>query len=109
MKHKKKTKVPTGKVFLVGAGPGDAQLLTLRGKTCLEEADTVIYDYLADPEILQHTQSNTERIYVGKMANNHSMKQDDINSLLVCKAKEGKTDTYFSVYSKFTKFLKIPL
>lgn len=76
------------KVCLVGAGPGDEQLLTIKGKELLEKADCVIYDRLASPELLQHTKSNCELIYVGKENHKHTMKQEDINNLLVNKAKE---------------------
>ena len=77
-------------VYLVGAGPGDPGLLTLRGKECLEKADVVIYDYLADPRILSFTKAGAERIYVGKMANQHTMPQDQISKLLARLGKEGK-------------------
>lgn len=73
----------TGKVYLVGAGPGDPGLLTLRAKECLEQADIVIYDYLANERLLEHVRPRAERIYVGKKAGRHTMKQDDINKLLI--------------------------
>ncbi|MGZ8406372.1 MAG: SAM-dependent methyltransferase, partial [Nitrospira sp.] len=53
-----------GKVYLVGAGPGDPGLLTLRGKECLEQADVVLYDYLANPTLLAHAREEAERVYV---------------------------------------------
>ena len=82
----------TGRVYLVGAGPGDPKLLTLRGKECLEEADVVIYDYLANPALLRHaTKTAIELIYVGRRGRGHYLDQDEINALLVAKTKEGKT------------------
>lgn len=80
----------TGKVFLVGAGPGDHRLLTIKAAECLAAADTVVYDRLADSRILAHAKRAQEFIYVGKASAKHTMKQGDINQLLVDKAKEGK-------------------
>lgn len=80
-----------GTVFLVGAGPGDYRLLTIKGKEALEQADVVVYDRLADDRLLGWAKKATEFIYVGKASANHTMKQEDINQLLVDKAKEGKT------------------
>ncbi|MBB5335245.1 uroporphyrinogen-III C-methyltransferase [Pectinatus brassicae] len=79
-----------GKVYLIGAGPGDAGLLTIKGRECIEKADVVVYDYLADKKLLTYASENAELIYVGKQANNHTMKQEEINQLLVDKAKEDK-------------------
>lgn len=79
------------KCYLVGAGPGDPGLLTLRGRACLEKAEVVVYDYLSNPEFLRFAPAEVERIYVGKKAGAHTMKQEDINALLVAKTKEGKT------------------
>jgi uroporphyrinogen III methyltransferase/synthase len=78
-----------GKVYLVGAGPGDPGLLTLKGKACIEEADVVVYDYLANRAFLEHAKSGAERIYVGKQGGRHTMNQEDINRLIVDKAKAG--------------------
>ncbi|MBO6245988.1 MAG: uroporphyrinogen-III C-methyltransferase, partial [Anaerovibrio sp.] len=80
-----------GKVFLVGAGPGDYRLLTIKAVDCLKIADTVVYDRLADPRILQYAPKNAEYIYVGKASSQHTMTQDKICQLLVDLAKEGKT------------------
>ncbi len=79
------------KVYLIGAGPGDAGLLTLRGAQAIAEADTLVYDYLASPSLLALARPEAEKIYVGKIAGNHALPQDGINALLVQKAKEGKT------------------
>lgn len=80
-----------GTVYLVGAGPGDVGLLTLKAVEALKKADVLVYDRLAEEKILDFAPKNAERIYVGKASSNHAMKQEDINSLLVNKAKEGKT------------------
>jgi uroporphyrinogen III methyltransferase / synthase len=79
----------TGKVYLIGAGPGDPGLLTIKAKECIENADIVIYDYLASPFLLNYAQKNAQIIYVGKKGGNHTLSQDGINQLLVDKAKLG--------------------
>jgi uroporphyrinogen III methyltransferase / synthase len=73
----------TGIVYLVGAGPGDPGLITARGVELLKSADVVVYDALANPHLLRHCGTSTEKIYVGKRAASHSMTQEQINSLLV--------------------------
>jgi uroporphyrinogen III methyltransferase/synthase len=78
-----------GVVHLVGAGPGDPGLLTVRGARLLELADVVVYDYLSNPKLLSYC-PRAESIYVGKKAAAHSMTQDEINALLVEKGKAGK-------------------
>lgn len=80
----------TGKVWLVGAGPSDAGLFTLKGKKVLEQADVVIYDALVGQGVLSMIPAKTELIYVGKRASNHTMVQEEINQVLVCQAKLGK-------------------
>ncbi len=77
-----------GKVYLVGAGPGDPGLLTLRGKELLEHAEVVIYDYLANEEFLKFAPPYAEQIYVGKKGGDHTMSQEEINRLLVEKGRE---------------------
>ncbi len=79
-----------GKVFLIGAGPGDPGLLTIKAKECIETADVVVYDYLASPYLLDYARKDAEIIYVGKKGGDHTLTQDKINLLLVDKAKEGK-------------------
>ncbi|MDO4178079.1 MAG: uroporphyrinogen-III C-methyltransferase [Phascolarctobacterium sp.] len=79
-----------GKVYLIGAGPGDPGLLGLKAKHCLEIADAVVYDRLADPRILAFARKDAEMTYVGKASSNHAMRQPDINKLLVKLATEGK-------------------
>ena len=79
-----------GRVALIGAGPGDAELITLKGARLLGQAEVVIYDNLVSQGILDLISPTAERIFVGKMAGNHTMPQDDICQLLVDKALEGK-------------------
>jgi uroporphyrinogen III methyltransferase/synthase len=80
-----------GTVYLVGAGPGDAGLLTLRGAELLGRADVVVYDALVNPELLRLAPKSAEVIYGGKRSRDHAIPQDDLNRLLVAKALEGKT------------------
>ena len=81
-----------GRVYLVGAGPGDPGLITVRGARLLERADVVVYDYLSNPRLLAYCPW-AECIYVGKKAAAHSMSQEQINALLVEKAEKGETFT----------------
>ena len=78
------------KVYLIGAGPGDPGLLTVKGRDILSKADVVVYDYLANDIFLNYARPDAERIYVGKIAGNHALTQDGINRLIIEKAKEGK-------------------
>ena len=80
----------TGKVWLVGAGPGDIGLFTLKGKEILEQADTVVYDNLIGDAVLALIPDAAEKLDVGKRAGNHPVKQEEINRILLDKAKEGK-------------------
>ena len=79
-----------GLVYLVGAGPGDAELITMKAVRCLREAEVVVYDRLADPRILNYAPPDAEKIYVGKASSQHTMRQGDINQLLVRLAQAGK-------------------
>lgn len=79
-----------GEVHLVGAGPGDLGLVTLRAKECIEQADAILYDNLANPEMLNWARDDAEIIYVGKQAGAHALSQEEINALLIKKAGEGK-------------------
>lgn len=81
---------PGGKVYLIGAGPGDPGLFTLKGKRCLEEADVVVYDYLANPRLLRYVKPDAEVVYVGKRAGQHTLPQEEIGRLLVERARQGK-------------------
>jgi uroporphyrinogen III methyltransferase / synthase len=80
-----------GRVFLVGAGPGDPGLITVRGADCVRRADVVVYDRLAHPELLNYARPDVERVYVGKKSAEHTLTQEGINALIVEKALEGKT------------------
>jgi uroporphyrinogen III methyltransferase / synthase len=80
----------TGKVFLVGAGPGDPGLITLKGVRLLQQAGVVIYDFLASPELLRHVSKGVEIIYVGKKGGDHTLPQNEINQLIINKALLGK-------------------
>lgn len=80
----------SGKVYLVGAGPGDLGLVTLRAKECIENADVIIYDHLANPETLGWARDDAEIIYVGKTPGESQISQHEINSLLIEKAREAK-------------------
>jgi len=77
-------------IYLVGAGPGDPGLLTLKGRDALQQADCILYDNLANTALLQHARPNAERIYVGKKKSDHPVTQDEICRLLVEKGREGK-------------------
>lgn len=79
-----------GKVYLVGAGPGDAGLITVKGRELLRECDVLVYDRLAGAVLLNEASEHCECIYVGKRVGNHSIPQPEINRILVQKAKEGK-------------------
>ena len=80
-----------GICYLVGAGPGDPLLLTLKGRECLGIADVVVYDYLSNPVFLGYAKEGAEILYAGKTAGTHTISQPDINALLVEKTKSGKT------------------
>ncbi|MEK9628651.1 MAG: uroporphyrinogen-III C-methyltransferase [Nitrospinota bacterium] len=80
-----------GKIVLIGAGPGDVGLLTLQGKQWLQKAEVILFDHLVNEDLLRFTQKETEIIYVGKKEGVASMGQEKINTLLIEKAKEGKT------------------
>ena len=90
-KATRKSKIPQeGICYLVGAGPGDPGLITLRGRECLERADVVIYDYLSNVELLAFVPTHAERIYAGKTAGRHALRQEETNALLVRHTREGK-------------------
>src|SRR5437870_514644 len=82
---------PKGMVYLVGAGPGDAGLLTLRGAELLARADVVVYDALVNPELLRLAPKSAEFLYGGKRAREHAIPQAELNQLLIAKARAGKT------------------
>lgn len=78
-----------GLVYLIGAGPGDPGLLTLKAKDAIEKADVIVYDYLASPVLLNYAGTRAEVIYVGKKGGDHTLTQDKINDLLVDKGSQG--------------------
>ena len=80
----------TGTVYLIGAGPGDKGLITVKGKDILKSADVIVYDYLVNTDLLKFAKSSSEVIYVGKKAGQKEMSQGNINSLLIQKARTGK-------------------
>ncbi len=79
-----------GRVYLVGAGPGDPELLTLRAVRLLQQTDVIVYDHLVSSAVLDFASPTAERIYAGKRRNEHTMRQEQINALLVKLAREGK-------------------
>lgn len=79
-----------GTVYLIGAGPGDPGLITVRGRELLQTADVIVYDRLAHPTLLDYVRPDAERVYVGKVSAHHAMKQPDINALLIDRAQQGK-------------------
>src|SRR5213076_2595369 len=82
----------TGIVYLVGAGPGDPRLMTLRGAEVLRQADVVVYDRLAAPALLDLAPGRAERIYAGKEPGAPTLEQEEINELLVARARGGSVD-----------------
>ena len=83
-------KAETGRVSLVGAGPGDPELLTLRAARALREADVIVYDKLVDPAVLEYARRDARRIFVGKSKGDHTLPQTEINALLVAEARSGR-------------------
>ncbi|MFN9371400.1 MAG: uroporphyrinogen-III C-methyltransferase [Planctomycetaceae bacterium] len=83
--------MPTGTVYLVGAGPGDPGLLTLRGLACLQRADLVLYDGLVNPLLLRHSRAQAERTFRGESRSTHTLKQQEINARLIAAAQAGQT------------------
>ena len=84
----------TGKVYLVGAGPGDPGLITVKGMRALEQAQVVVYDRLVDPSLLQAVPATAERVFVGKERGRQELSQERINQLLVDRALQGLTTTW---------------
>ena len=81
----------SGKVYLVGAGPGHPELLTIKAANLIKAADVIVYDRLIQEDVLALAKPGAERIYMGKPVGRHDSRQDEINELLVHKAHEGKT------------------
>ncbi len=83
----------TGKVYLVGAGPGHYKLISIKGLECICKADVIVYDRLASKKLLDFAKPDVQLIYVGKKENKHTFSQKEINNLLIEKAREGKVVT----------------
>lgn len=83
----------SGVVYLVGAGPGDPELLTLKGRRCLEMAEVVVYDALVDKRLLDWMRPGAEAIYAGKREGHHSRPQEEINAILIMHARAGRVVT----------------
>jgi len=82
-----------GMVYLVGAGPGDPKLITVYGLECIQKADVIAYDRLVNPKLLEFAKKDAELVYCGKLPGKHHLIQDEIHTLLVEKAQEGKIVT----------------
>ncbi len=80
----------SGKVYLVGAGPGDPGLLTVRGRELLRRAPVIVYDQLVNPALLEETAAESVKIYVGKRAGHHYLAQEEINAVLIAQARNGQ-------------------
>lgn len=93
MNPKGDTDMSGGKVYLVGAGPGDARLMTVYGMECIRKSDVIAYDRLVNIELLDYAREDAERVYCGKLPGKHALIQEKINSLLIEQAKKGKVIT----------------
>lgn len=82
-----------GKVYIVGAGPGDPDLISVKGVKCIQQADVILYDRLVNKELLSYAKPEADLIYCGKLPNYHTMKQETIHAFLVKYAKKGKIVT----------------
>src|SRR5208282_3788713 len=80
-----------GKVYLVGAGPGDPELITVRGLKTLALADVVLYDYLVNPQLLQHARPAAELVSLGHSHGGRGMTQEEVNRRMIAAARQGKT------------------
>src|SRR5262245_55673330 len=80
-----------GRVYLIGAGPGDPDLITIKGVRCLESSSCVVYDYLVNPDLLKYAPASAELIHVGKKGGETHISQEQINNLMVQKARSGIT------------------
>jgi len=83
----------TGKVYLVGAGPGDVGLITVKGLECIQRADVIVYDNLVNPALLKHARAEAELVFAGKLPKKHVMTQEETNAYLVKRGREGKVVT----------------
>jgi uroporphyrinogen III methyltransferase / synthase len=81
---------PQGRIYLIGAGPGDPGLLTIKGKVCIEQADVIVRDYLANEEFLRYAKPRAEVIFAGKKGGESHIEQDEINRIIIDRARRGK-------------------
>ena len=91
IENEKRFMTKQGRVTIIGAGPGDPGLITLRGAQCIREADVIVYDHLVGPEILRHAGEKARLIYAGKQGGKHTLSQGEINDLLVEEARKGRS------------------
>ena len=97
----------TGKVWLVGAGPGDIGLFTLKGLKVLEQADVVVYDSLVGQGVLSRIPENARLINVGKRASHHIMRQENINQVLLEEAQKGLRVVRLNFFGKMESLMKL--
>ena len=91
MPQKKSRASHGGRVILVGAGPGDSELITVKGLKALKEAAVVVYDRLVSRELLEHVKDGAELVYAGKEPGKHTLTQEEINQILLDRAMQGLT------------------
>ena len=96
----------TGMVYLIGAGPGDVKLITVKGRECIEKADVIVYDYLADAHLLEWARPDAELIYAGKQCKDHTMHQWEINVFL-CLYDRNAVTNFLTVRKLHNRFVKI--
>ena len=92
---------PSGTVYLIGAGPGDPELIAVKGQRCLSQAQVVVYDYLANPALLEALPPQVQTVYVGKRHGEHAFRQDEINQMLISYAPAGLEAYFFEVGQTF--------
>ena len=91
LKERSELNLKKGKVYLVGAGPGDPELITVKGLNLVKAADVILYDRLISPKLLEHAKRGAELVYAGEKTREHTVRQDEINNLLIRQARKGKS------------------